>query len=152
MKLDDIKKLIDVMNEHHLVEIAYEEEGKKIHLRRAELSGHLPEAGHPHGTDAEPVVTVHPVDDKKPVSDENLIYVKSPMVGTFYSAPKPGVEPYVAIGDPVHPDTTVCIIEAMKTMNELKAECEGVIAEIKVKHRNGCSLFRGRPRCKLLAV
>lgn len=133
MKLDDIKKLIDVMNEHHLVEIAYEEEGKKIHLRRAELSGLSAETGHLHGTDAEPVVTVHPVDDKKPVSDANLIYVKSPMVGTFYSAPKPGVEPYVAIGDPVHPDTTVCIIEAMKTMNELKAECEGVIAEIKVK-------------------
>jgi acetyl-CoA carboxylase biotin carboxyl carrier protein len=64
---------------------------------------------------------------------EKLIEVPSPMVGTFYRSSTPGSEPYVGIGSEVEPDTVVCIIEAMKVMNEIKAEVTGRIAEILVE-------------------
>jgi acetyl-CoA carboxylase biotin carboxyl carrier protein len=60
----------------------------------------------------------------------NLREITSPMVGTFYGAPSPDAPPFVTVGQEVTPDTVVCIIEAMKVMNEIKAECAGTIAEI----------------------
>ena len=65
--------------------------------------------------------------------DEKLIEIGSPMVGTFYRASSPGAEPYVSIGSEVMPDTVVCIIEAMKVMNEIKAEATGTVVEILVE-------------------
>ncbi len=80
---------------------------------------------------------------------EDFPEVKSPIVGTFYSAPSPDVDPFVNRGDRVSPDTVVCIIEAMKVMNEIRAECSGVIEEIVVENGQpveyGQPLFRVRP-------
>ncbi|MCX7900200.1 MAG: acetyl-CoA carboxylase biotin carboxyl carrier protein, partial [Methylocystis sp.] len=80
----------------------------------------------------------------------NLIEIKSPMVGTFYRAPSPEAEPYVTVGKEVEEDTVVCIIEAMKVMNEIKAETKGVIRKILVENATpvefGQPLFLVEPR------
>ena len=80
---------------------------------------------------------------------ETLLEIKSPMVGTFYAAPSPDSEPYVAVGARVAGDAVVCIIEAMKVMNEIKAECAGALAEVCVRNvqpvEYGQVLFRVRP-------
>jgi acetyl-CoA carboxylase biotin carboxyl carrier protein len=82
-------------------------------------------------------------------AEEKFIEIKSPMVGTFYAAPSPDSEPFAKIGAAVVEDTTVCIVEAMKVMNEIKAECSGVIAEVCVKNAQpveyGQVLFKVRP-------
>jgi acetyl-CoA carboxylase biotin carboxyl carrier protein len=79
----------------------------------------------------------------------HLREVKSPMVGTFYKAPEPGAEPYVKVGSRVSPGQTVCIIEAMKIMNEIEAEVGGVIREVSVEDAQpvefGQVLFRVDP-------
>ena len=80
---------------------------------------------------------------------ETLVEIKSPMVGTFYAAPSPDSDPYVSVGATVAEDTVVCIVEAMKVMNEIKAECTGTIVEVCVKNAQpveyGQVLFRVRP-------
>ncbi len=73
-------------------------------------------------------------EEQKEEERKNLISVKSPMVGTFYRAPAPDSPPYVEEGDPVKDDTVLCIIEAMKLMNELKAECSGKVVDILVEN------------------
>ncbi len=80
---------------------------------------------------------------------EELLEVRSPMVGTYYSAPSPDSEAYVSVGSAVSDDTVVCIVEAMKVMNEIKAECAGTIAEVCVSNAQpiefGQVLFRVKP-------
>ena len=77
------------------------------------------------------------------------IEIKSPMIGTFYRAPSPEANSYVEIGTEVNPDTVVCIIEAMKVMNEIKAEVKGVITQVLVENAKpvefGQPLFKTRP-------
>src|SRR5204863_4882317 len=82
-----------------------------------------------------------------PASTE--LEIKSPMIGTFYRAPSPEAAPYVEVGSEVNPETVVCIIEAMKVMNEIKAEAKGVIAQVLVENAKpvefGQPLFKLRP-------
>ena len=84
----------------------------------------------------------------QPAPEKDYISVRSPMVGVFYAAPAENAEPYVAVGDTVKSGQTLCIIEAMKLMNEIPAECDGVISEICVQNGQavdyGCELFRVR--------
>jgi len=79
----------------------------------------------------------------------NELEIKSPMIGTFYRAPSPESAPYVEVGTEVHPETVVCIIEAMKVMNEIKAEAKGVITQVLVENAKpvefGQPLFKVRP-------
>ena len=85
----------------------------------------------------------------QPPRDENLLEIKSPIVGTFYAKPSPDSEPYVEIGSSVGPQTIVCIIEAMKVMNEIKAETSGTIVDVLVTDGQaveyGQVLFKVRP-------
>jgi acetyl-CoA carboxylase biotin carboxyl carrier protein len=78
-----------------------------------------------------------------------LLEIKSPMVGTFYSAPEPGAKPYIAVGDRISKGQIVCIIEAMKIMNELESEYDGVVREVGVSDSHpveyGQTLFRVDP-------
>jgi len=80
---------------------------------------------------------------------EALLEIKSPMVGTFYSAPSPDSDPYVSVGSVIGDDTVVCIIEAMKVMNEIRAECAGKVVEVCVQNAQpveyGQVLYRVRP-------
>jgi len=88
-----------------------------------------------------------PKPDKPPAEDENIVIVRSPMVGTFYSAPDPDSPPYVKVGDHVGPETTVCIIEAMKVFNQIPAESSGKIVAVLVE--NGEPVEYGQPLFKL---
>lgn len=150
--LERIKQLVDIMKENGLVELQIEHDDDKIVLKRAQPQ---------QGINGIPVIRSESF--LTPVSPEaqedfaqpsapgeaNLIEITSPIVGTFYATPSPDSEPYVEVGSKVTSQTIVCIIEAMKVMNEIKAETEGTIAEILVKNGQaveyGQVLFKVRP-------
>jgi biotin carboxyl carrier protein len=123
MELEKLKEFIKFMEENSLCELEIEEEGKKIRLKKF--------------SENQPVVVSHiasPAKEEKSATREGLIEIKSPMVGTFYRAPSPGAKPYVEIGDVIKPGDVVCIIEAMKLMNEIKAEIGGKVTEVLVEN------------------
>src|SRR6056297_239467 len=131
--MNRIKKLVEVMNDNDLVEIEIVHGDDKIHLKRSgAVAGGMPmmpmaNAGMPAGmSGASEGGTEH--EDEK--GDENLIEITSPIVGTFYATPSPDADPYVQVGSRVNPKTVVCIVEAMKVMNEIKAETSGTIVEV----------------------
>jgi acetyl-CoA carboxylase biotin carboxyl carrier protein len=101
------------------------------------------------GPQAQPEAAATPVPEAPaaPKEDENLVEIKSPMVGTFYRAPSPESPPYVETGDRIAPDSVLCIVEAMKLMNEIQAEMRGTIVEILVE--NGQPVEYGQPMFKV---
>ncbi|MBN3040648.1 MAG: acetyl-CoA carboxylase biotin carboxyl carrier protein [Candidatus Omnitrophica bacterium] len=126
MDLEKLNKFIKFMDDNNLAELEIEEEGKRIKLKKAlGQQPVLPLQGFnqpvPESKDAETVKT-------------SSIEIHSPMVGTFYRAPSPGAKPYVEIGDVIKPGDVVCIIEAMKLMNEIKAEVGGKILQIPIEN------------------
>ena len=131
--LTKVKELIQLMIDNGLIEVEIEDEDSKISLKRpnpnATVLSQYPAAFAP----AMPMQAAPVAGGAAPAaaaSDEGLVEIKSPMVGTFYSAPSPDSEPYVEVGSKVKADTVVCIVEAMKVMNEIKAEVSGTIAEV----------------------
>jgi len=133
LDLKEIKELIALMRKNDLSVFKMEKEGFKITLKK--------------GTDFQPVITTTapvalpaapaaagtvsaPEAPSAPKETSNLREITSPMVGTFYASPSPDAPPFVAVGQEVAEDTVICIMEAMKVMNEIKAEVRGVIAEI----------------------
>ena len=135
VNLKELKELIALMNEHGLVEIELEREGMKVRLRKAGADsggqGIVVErisAGHPAGAAEAAAAATEAA--PKPTGLE----VKSPMVGTFYRAPAPEAPPFVEVGQEVEPGQVLCIIEAMKLMNEIKAEIKGRILQILVEN------------------
>ena len=158
MNLKDIKGIIDLMKKNAVSEFEMEEGDFKIKLKRAPGKPHKGEVGVAQEGPAivtasvvAPAVpapaTVQATPAPEPV-DEGL-EVKSPMIGTLYRRPSPDSDPFVEVGTAVEPDTVVCIIEAMKVMNEIKAEVKGVIAEVLVEDGKpveyGQALFRIEP-------
>ena len=149
VNVKEIKQLIKLMVDNGLTELDIESGTMKVALKR--------------GPGGEPVVAYpaqqeqadrprgqaggKPKGNSKPA--EALLEIKSPMVGTFYTTASPDSEPYVQAGDHIAGDSVVCIIEAMKVMNEIKAECSGTIAEVCVNNAQpvefGQVLFRVRP-------
>ncbi len=148
MDLRKIKSLVELMNENALSEVDLEEEGMKVRLKKAGHSGGMPVAAGLHFP-----MTQHPPAGPAPASAAPAPEspagktINSPMVGTFYRAAGPQAKPFVEAGASVGKDTVVCIIEAMKVMNEIKAECEGVLAEILVQ--NGQAVEFGQPLFRL---
>jgi oxaloacetate decarboxylase alpha subunit len=121
-----IREVVRIVQETGVGEITIEEDGMRVSVRRTADQPYLPAA---------PVVAGPPTEGSLPPvqpPDDTLMRVESPMVGTFYRAPAPGSAPFVAEGDAVAPGQTLCILEAMKLMNEVKAEVEGVIRAIHV--------------------
>ena len=155
--LKDIKVIIDLMKKNSLSEFELEKEGFKIKLKRggAEVSGRgmseeFQQAAallaQSSGALPAPTVSASPPPAPAPkAEDEDAI--KSPMIGTFYRAPAPDASPYVEVGEEVNAETVVCIIEAMKVMNEIKAETRGVITEVLVE--NGKPVGFGQPLFKI---
>ncbi len=136
MDIAELKKLVKLMNENDLVELEIEEQGSTIRLKKAPgFAGYaaaLPSGGTtlvPLPAMAQPsspaVAAPAPAPTAPATTD-----IKSPIVGTFYRSPSPESPPYVNVGDRVRPDTVVCIVEAMKVMNEIKAEIAGEIVEV----------------------
>jgi acetyl-CoA carboxylase biotin carboxyl carrier protein len=148
--LRKIKELIKIMKANDLVEVEIKHGDDKIFLKRSQpqqvvnhvpvmrldtgavpVSGHLDQSSAPQPTSG----------------DENLKEITSPIVGTFYATPSPDSEPYVEVGTVVNPQTVVCIIEAMKVLNEIKAETSGTIVEVLVT--NGQAVEYGQPLFKV---
>ena len=154
MNLKDIKGIIDLMKKNAVSEFEMEEGDFKIKLKRAPGKLHKGEVGVAQEGPAivtapvvAPAVPAPPTPAPEPVAEG--LEVKSPMIGTFYRRPSPDSDPFVEVGTAVEPDTVVCIIEAMKVMNEIKAEVKGVIAEVLVEDGKpveyGQALFRIEP-------
>ena len=164
MDLKDIKVIVDLMKKNAVSEFEMEEGDFKIKLKR--------DSGKPRKGEtvvvqeaapmilpaaaaapvAAPVATAAPAPATPAAASAAAAEgpeVKSPMIGTFYRKPSPDADSYVEVGSVVEPDTVVCIIEAMKVMNEIKAEVKGTIAEVLVEEGKpveyGQALFRIEP-------
>jgi acetyl-CoA carboxylase biotin carboxyl carrier protein len=150
-ELDRIRRLIELMKEHELSEIDLRQAQQRIRLCRggvadppgAGLQSHLPLAVPP------PAVATPPAPSAAvgEVEEAHIAYIKSPMVGTFYSKPNPNAEPFVRVGDHVDEATTVCIIEAMKVFNEIPAEVSGRVLAVLVDDEEPVDY--GRPLFKV---
>lgn len=134
MEYDKIKQLMDDMGNSKLTEINIDfPDGTKISMKKeaakAVVTSVLPEA-----QVVTEVVNSEAVNSNEETeTQENLKFIKSPMVGTFYLKPSPTSEPYVKVGDKLTKGQTVCIIEAMKLMNEIESEFDGEIVQVYVK-------------------
>jgi len=140
------------MRKNSVSEFELEKQDFKIRLKRGSNGG-----GSVASPDDTPAVTYaqlpaalpSPVTSQAVPSQSNEVEIKSPMIGTFYRAPSPESSPYIEVGVEVNPDTVVCIIEAMKVMNEIKAEAKGVITQVLVENAKpvefGQPLFKLRP-------
>jgi acetyl-CoA carboxylase biotin carboxyl carrier protein len=154
--LKDIKAIIDLMKKNSLLEFELEKQDFKIRLRRGTNGGNPPTTteenpavsyGATALAVAAPAASAAALAPPPPATAE--LEIKSPMIGTFYRAPSPESANYVEIGTEVNSETVVCIIEAMKVMNEIKAEAKGVITAVQVENAKpvefGQPLFKLRP-------
>lgn len=147
LKIQEIRELIKLIDESSIEEFKFEQSGSKVtvrknintkdntgqqHIQPTATAQITAPVGEPTKINQE--VDQSQVEEKvvpeKSTSEQNYHTIKSPMVGTFYSAPSPDSSPYVAVGDKVKEDTVVCIVEAMKLMNEIESELKGEIVEI----------------------
>jgi acetyl-CoA carboxylase biotin carboxyl carrier protein len=151
--LKDIKAIIDLMKKNSVSEFELEKEDFKIRLKRnANGASGAALEDYPSVTYLPPQVAAPPVPVPgaiAPPTTSSELDIKSPMIGTFYRAPSPESGSYVEVGTEVNPETVVCIIEAMKVMNEIKAEAKGVITQVMVENAKpvefGQPLFKVRP-------
>jgi acetyl-CoA carboxylase biotin carboxyl carrier protein len=152
LNMAEIRELAELVNQHGFTDFEFENENIRIRLSKtpaqqivqaapaqpvavapaAQFTETKPETPHP-GAKAE----------TEAAADEDLFKITSPIVGTFYRSPSPDKEPYVKIGDKVSDSTTVCIVEAMKLMNEIQAETSGEVVKIYVE--NGQAVEYGQP-------
>jgi len=149
-EVETIRDLVRLMSKHGLSELDLQDGEKKIRLKKEGLSAPVyapimqqqPTPVLQQPAQAQAAATA-------PAINKNLIEIKSPTPGTFYSQEKPGSPPYVAVGAKVNPKTVVCQIEAMKLFNEIAAECTGTIVEILIENKQpveyGQVLFRVDP-------
>ncbi|MGJ3244222.1 MAG: acetyl-CoA carboxylase biotin carboxyl carrier protein [Opitutales bacterium] len=154
MDIKEIKQIVDLMKRSDLTEFEIEEKDLKLRICRqgkdAVVEGMPPAMAVPPApaTPAPPAQTNQaPQPAGTPPEDDDAVYIKSPMVGTFYQAPSPDSPPFVEKGARVTRETVVCIIEAMKVMNEIQAEVSGTIAEVLVE--NGDPVEYGQPLFKI---
>lgn len=150
MDIKLIKQVVDLMKRSDISEFEFEEDGFKLRLSSKGADApqiiHAAPAG--QATAAFPVAT--PATGEAvpaPVEEKGISIIKSPMVGTFYSASSPESPAFVKVGDKVSNESVVCIIEAMKVMNEIQAEMSGVITELLVE--NGEAVEYGQPLFKI---
>jgi acetyl-CoA carboxylase biotin carboxyl carrier protein len=145
MNLDEIKSILQLMEANKLVEFEYEDDGRRLKLRRQDdrvVTTAVPMAPAAAPLAAAPAQTA-PAAAPEAARPSNLTEFKSPLVGTFYRSAKPDSDPFVNVGDELNPEKVICIIEAMKVMNEIKAEMGGIVREILVK--NGQAVEFGEP-------
>ena len=155
LNMDEIRELAELVDAHGFTDFEFENENIRVRLSK-NPAPQIVQAVQPMTT-ASPVSTAtaakaeskletpHPgaQAETEAAADEDLYKITSPIVGTFYRAPSPDKDPYVKVGDKVSPDSTVCIVEAMKLMNEIQAETSGEIVKIYVE--NGQPVEFGQP-------
>lgn len=164
MTIEEIKQLIELVNESGVAELEVERAGSRVRIRRHAAANPAPVPQefvlHPAPGPMAAIPAAAPsaagVAQATPLAsgafaaaDPNLGVVKAPIVGTYYDAPTPGAPPFVKVGDTVQPGQVLCIIESMKLMNEIEAETPGVIAAKLVENGRpveyGQALFNLRP-------
>jgi acetyl-CoA carboxylase biotin carboxyl carrier protein len=140
IKLDQLKQILDLAREHELAELEIESEGLKLRIRKdaqviVQHAAPLPAAPPVHASAAPTAApaAAAPVAAALEV-DTELAVVKSPIVGTFYRSPEPSAPPFVAVGDAVRKGQTLCIIEAMKMMNNIDSEYDGTVVKVYVEN------------------
>jgi acetyl-CoA carboxylase biotin carboxyl carrier protein len=157
MDLEEIKKILDLMRENDVTEFELEQDGVKVRLRKGpspQWGNHVPQA--PAITYVPPPAAPVPppaAEASAPLTvaseDVDLAIIKSPIVGTFYRSPDPEAKPFTEVGQMVKAGQVLCIIEAMKLMNEINAECDGEVVKIYVENgravQYGERLFAIRP-------
>jgi acetyl-CoA carboxylase biotin carboxyl carrier protein len=160
VNMDELRELIALLRENGLAEFELEQEGFRVRLRREVDFGGMPggasmgvaspaQTARSASTTATQTIAasvpVHPGAQAESAAseDQDLHIIPSPIVGTFYRSASPNAEPFVKIGSRVGPDSVVCIIEAMKLMNEIQAETSGEVAKIYVE--NGQPVEYGQP-------
>ena len=130
-----IRRLVELMKEYDLNQIDLRQGETRIQLQRGGLTAVELGAAGPNRAALSPAAAAPAEKPSAPaVEDEKIAFIKSPMVGTFYTAPDPESPAYVKVGDHVGPETTVCIVEAMKVFNELPAELSGKIVAVLVEN------------------
>jgi acetyl-CoA carboxylase biotin carboxyl carrier protein len=141
MDLELVERLLKLLSDSSADEIEIEEEGKRVKVSKHRVAG---TAVHEYGFPAYPAMAPRP--EAPPVSSAgsatpapapvqtNLHEIRSPIVGTFYRAPAPDAAPFVEAGSLVHPGTVLCIVEAMKLMNEIESDIEGKIARVLIEN------------------
>lgn len=156
VNMDELRELIGLLRDNGLAELELENEGFRVRLRRESDRAESSHASVPHH---DPAVAQTPAPAPAPAAsgpahpgtqattaaaqDQDLHIIQSPIVGTFYRSPSPTADAFVKIGSNVEPDTVVCIIEAMKLMNEIQAEMSGEVVKIYVE--NGQPVEYGQP-------
>lgn len=147
----EIDKLVNFMEEKKLSQFELEVEGFKVKISRSLASSPAVELSSPASPSPETEVkgASLPLETTPEAEKNNLHYITSPMVGTFYRAPDPSSSPFVEIDDPVKKNQTLCIIEAMKLMNEIESDVDGVVKKIYIDNGNpveyGQKLFAIQP-------
>jgi acetyl-CoA carboxylase biotin carboxyl carrier protein len=135
----NLKRIVELMNQHDLAEVEIEEEGRRLRLRKMESRVTAVPVVPAVAAVPAPVAAAAPAPEapSPPTAaapKENVHTIKAPMVGTFYRSPSPDSDAYVDVGRRVSPEMVVCILEAMKVMNEIKAECTGEIVKVCVQN------------------
>jgi len=139
MNIKEIKEMIILMNENNLQEIEIEKDGLRIRLKKESIYEQKALPTNQAPNQSQIIVTQETVPAAPPQQNQQnskLIEIKAPMVGTFYRAPAPEAQPFVEIGQIIDVGQVLCIIEAMKLMNEIKSEVKGKIVEILVENGN----------------
>ncbi|MBD3296050.1 MAG: acetyl-CoA carboxylase biotin carboxyl carrier protein [Candidatus Omnitrophica bacterium] len=140
MKVEQIRQIAEIMNDNELVEVEVEQQGSKVTLRKTgsgvieQTVASAPMQAPVQMPAAQPALAPQqqvPAEESVP---PGMKEVKSPMVGTFYSSPSPDADAYVQVGSVVHKGDVLCIVEAMKLMNEVKAEFGGRITEVRLEN------------------
>lgn len=127
LDLDQLRELIRILDESNLTEIEVEHGDDRIRIGRDPAPAVTQSLAPPSSANA-----TNPAETPAPLDDDG-IYVTSPFVGTFYRAASPDADPFVEIGDLIAPGQVLCIVEAMKLMNEIEAEATGTIVEILIE-------------------
>lgn len=145
--IERIRELVELMEQHGLAEVDLRREKHRIRLRRRVEEEALPSVV--ARAVAVPQAPVAPVVEpgQRAEDDKSIVFIKSPMVGTFYGRPNPEAEAFVKVGTRVNAETTVCIIEAMKVFNEIPADVSGTIVAVLVDEEEGVEF--GKPLFKV---
>ncbi|MCB0267108.1 MAG: acetyl-CoA carboxylase biotin carboxyl carrier protein [Calditrichaeota bacterium] len=142
MDIQSIKQLIKIVEKSDIDEIEFEEEGRKIRISKRTLASKDGSAqshmfNPVYAAPPQPVPAPTPpaaTEAQAPAASANTVEVRSPMVGTFYRSPSPEADPYVEVGSSIKPGSPLCIIEAMKLMNEIESEFSGKIVKIMLEN------------------
>jgi acetyl-CoA carboxylase biotin carboxyl carrier protein len=142
MNIKELKELVKMLDGTNIVEFSYENEGTKVAIKKGSCITasyqaapiiQTPQAAVTAQTSAPPAQTPSLIEDKSDGLGPNQVLIVAPMVGTFYRAPSPDAEPFIQVGQVIDAGQVVCIIEAMKLMNEIESEWKGKVIEVLIQ-------------------